>query len=273
MKSFHEMLKNITSSRHHDHMLRFAKPLNDHLGINHFWYYRITFLGFYSYLGTHSAWNEFCFDQLSLEHFPCLRHPNVLQSGISLMKTDSDSAYKNIQQIAWDKFQINFNLNLIKNIPEGIEAFGFATRFDDQKEEERLINELPTLRYFIKMFREKNKKLFKLIEDNQVDLSSCFGKRFYERQKILVLPNKRDHLLHKIGFEAALSLTTREIDVLRFISNGFPASYIAKNLKLSQRTIENYIATIKCKLGCNSKVDLILKAQEISSTGYFDHPF
>lgn len=269
MKQFHEMLRTVTSSAQHDQMLRFAAPLS-HLGVSHFWYYKITFSGDYSYLGTHSAWNEFCIDRAMVKHFPCLRHPEALQTGINLMKLTADNDYKAVLDIAWDKFHINLGINLISSIPEGIEAFGFGSYFNDPFAEQRLLNELPLLRYFIKLFRAKHKKLFYILDDNQVNLPSHFGHVFYERPKTLVSMHNRDKFLRKLGFESILTLTRREIDVLKYIASGFPASYIANQLGLCSRTVENYIATIKGKLSCNSKVELIRKAQEIGSTGFFD---
>lgn len=267
MKNFQEMLRKITSSPHHNQMMRYAAPLNDHFGINHLWYYKITNTGCYSYLGTHSAWSEFCFDASMVSSFPCLRHPNTLKSGIHLMKAAEDSGYQNVVKTAWEKFHVNFNINLIQKVPEGIEAFGFATRFNDCHADERLLNELPLLCHFTKEFRKNHKKLFQLLDDNQVNLTSEFGNVFYERPKDLAFSGSRDEFLRKMGLESMLKLTPREFDVLKYLAHGYPASYIANELQLSPRTIENYIVTIKCKLTCFSKVELIKKAREIVAIG------
>ncbi|MBS4168711.1 helix-turn-helix transcriptional regulator [Parachlamydia sp. AcF125] len=266
MNCYNEMLKKITSSPYHHKMLQFAAPLNDHLGINHFWYYRITFSGHYCYVGTNSAWNEFCFENQMYIHFPCLRHPKTLQNGLSLMKASEDPSYQDVLKTAWEKFNINFNINLQKITPYGIEAFGFATRFNDLKAEERLINDLPVLRNFIKVFKERNEKLFCLLDECQLHLPSQVGSKFYEQPKTLIFPSQHQLFMEKIGFRPPLSLTPREKDILRFIASGYPASYIAEQLRLSQRTVENYIATLKCKLSCSSKVELIQEAQKLALT-------
>lgn len=270
MKAFHEMLRKIASSPDHDQMLRFTVPLKDYLGINHFWYYRITFTGFYSYLGTHTAWNEFCFDHSMTSHFSCVRHPNILPKGIYFMKAGAVGEYKNVLQLAWDKFHINFNINLIDHIPEGIEAFGFATHYNDAKVEERLINHLPMLRYFTTVFRNKYKKIFQLLEDNQIHIGTLFGSAFYEHSKVSRQTIARDEFLRKIGCQEIFALSPREKEVLRFVTNGFPASYIAQQLKLKCKTVENYIDTIKDKLSCFSKIELIQKAQQMASIGFLD---
>src|SRR5262245_58049475 len=104
MDPFIEMMERTQSSLYYDQMCRFAKPLHDHFGINHFWYYRISRSGFYSYAGTHAAWNEYCFGHSLTKHFPCLRHPNVLRSGITLMRPGSNVPYAQVLQRAWEKF-------------------------------------------------------------------------------------------------------------------------------------------------------------------------
>lgn len=270
MNKFHEMLRKTSSSPYYNSMMRSAAPLNDCFGINHFWYYKITSKGHYAYLGTHTDWSEFCFDKAMVSHFPCLRHPNSVKSGVQLMKAGADVEYKQVLDTAWDKYKINFNINLIEAIPEGIEAFGFASRFNDPLAEERLLNQLPILHYFTKCFRAENEKLFQLLNDNQVDLSSEFGPVFYERPKALALPDAREQLLRRMGFEWIFSLSQREKEIMGHLRHGYPASYVAEKLHLSCRTVENYIAIIKSKLSCRSKVELIQKARELASTGYFE---
>jgi DNA-binding CsgD family transcriptional regulator len=250
-------------------MVRFAKPLYDHFGVNHFWYYRITRKGEYSYAGTHAAWNEYCFDQSLLAHFPCLRHPNVLRRGITLMKAGDHEPYKEVQKQAWDQFGIHFNLNIFNNCAEGIEAFGFGTRFQDHEAEERLLNELPLLRYFIKDFRQKNETLFQLLKEETVDLSANIGAIFYERPKEIVLPLERSLFLRQMGY-GEIKLTPREKEIAKLLASGFPASYIKDQLHLGIRTVENYIVTLKNKLSCHSKVELIKKSQELVSIGFLD---
>ena len=90
MNCFAEMSRRIQTSPQYDSFRRFSSPLKTHFGINHFWYYRITDAGHYSFLGTHTAWNEHCFNELPLHLFPCLRHPSLLNTGITLMKASRD---------------------------------------------------------------------------------------------------------------------------------------------------------------------------------------
>jgi DNA-binding CsgD family transcriptional regulator len=51
----------------------------------------------------------------------------------------------------------------------------------------------------------------------------------------------------------------REMEVLSYIVTGKSAREIGNLLALSVRTVENYIANIKQKADCKTKVDLVLK--------------
>jgi len=113
----------------------------------------------------------------------------------------------------------------------------------------------------------KHVKLFHLLEENVVDLSANIGEIFHERPKGVILPFERVRFLRELGCHSLLDLTPREKDILKLLANGFPSSYIKEELRLGIRTVENYIAAIKSKLSCRSKVELIKKAQEIASTG------
>lgn len=265
MNTFSEMITKVRSSPHYDRMVRSALPLKDYFGINHFWYYRITFSGLYSYFGTYTAWDEFCFENNIARHFPCLRHPHVLQTGINLMKAEEEPEYLEVLRMVWEKFKINFHFNLLRSTEEGIEAVGFGSHFNDMKADERILNELPLLSHFTKEFRKQNKKFFQTLDECQVDLPAQFGTLFYEQPKRVILCSGRNALLRQMGLKEISQLTAGEVSLLKGISRGYPASYIAKELRLSVRTIENRIAVLKEKLSCRSKVELIDKAHEIVS--------
>ncbi|MBA3284149.1 MAG: helix-turn-helix transcriptional regulator [Nitrosopumilus sp.] len=264
------MLKRNNLSPHHKQMIKSAFPLQDCFKINHFWYYKITHSGNYSYIGTNEAWNEFCFDTPLLKSFTCLRHLECLPKGISLMKAGAKEEYKELLDLAWEKFGVNFNINITNETNDGVEAFGFATNFNDPYADERLLNKLSYLREFIRFFKEHNAKALHFVNENKVHLPTVFGQQFYEPTNALSIPFEREKLLRHMGFGAFFTLTPREKDILKFIAYGYPASYVAQQLCLSKKTVENYLATIKCKLACTSKIQLIQLSQQISATGFFD---
>jgi DNA-binding CsgD family transcriptional regulator len=265
MKDFQEMFRRTVSSPFHDQMVRFAAPLRDHFGINHFWWYRINNAGDYSSLATHTEWSEECFYADNAGYLDGLRHPKVTATGIHLMSTWNADGFLAGRQVAWNKYKINLQVNVVEKNSDGIEAFGFGSQFNDPKADERILNELPLLRHFAKSFRQNNEKLFQLVHENRVSLIEHFGATFYEQPKTIAIPHDRENFLRKMGLGWIFSLTPRERDVVNFLSSGFTASYIAEQLGLETRTVENYITNIKAKLSCSSKLELIQKAKEMTS--------
>jgi len=55
-------------------------------------------------------------------------------------------------------------------------------------------------------------------------------------------------------------LTKREEDVVRLLAEGLQNREIAKELKLSEHTVKNYLFHIFDKLGVSSRVELVLYA-------------
>jgi DNA-binding NarL/FixJ family response regulator len=62
-----------------------------------------------------------------------------------------------------------------------------------------------------------------------------------------------------VGINALL--TPREFDVYRLMVAGGSVTGIAAHLNLSAKTVSNYQTIIRQKLGAESAVDLLLKAQ------------
>jgi len=268
MKEFHEMLRRVTSSPYHDQMVSYIRPLNYHFGVNHFWYYRITNGGHYTYLGTHNSWSAYCFENHMLSQFPMLRHPETQESGISLMKQTTSPGFLTAQKEAWEHFGINFNVNITSRISSGVEAFGFATQSNHPKMDEMILKELPLMTYFAKSFRKRHRKLFDLVLDNPVDISEHIGETFHKAERLAPYPLEKEDFLRKLGWIPHERLTRREKSVLKQLSNGYPASHIGRLLSISKRTVENNIANIKSKFYYSSKVELINKARELETIGY-----
>jgi DNA-binding NarL/FixJ family response regulator len=62
--------------------------------------------------------------------------------------------------------------------------------------------------------------------------------------------------------QLAQTLSTRELEVLRLLAQGFAADEIAVRLGLSPKTAANHQSSIKHKLGAGSALQLILIAQQ-----------
>jgi DNA-binding CsgD family transcriptional regulator len=237
----------------------------DHLScfqINHFWLYKISNDGFFSFLGSHNQWNDLQFEQKTHLKNPYIRHPSVLQNGISLMAEVEDLDFRDQCSLARNKFDVNFNINLSYPTQEGIEGFGVATPFLTSQVTCTLLNELPMLKLFLKQFKSQYPKIFQQLDEHSVDMAKVVGPAFYTPKGSIVhtLPEKKVFLT-KIGIQDK-HLSAQEIKVLGKITDGYCSREIAEDLSLSKRTVEHYIDNIKNKFGCHTKRELIQKIKE-----------
>lgn len=265
MSTITEMYRKTTTSSGHDRMLRSVRPLFDYFGMNHFYYVRTSSSGHCTMLGTHHELMEHLLTNNSLlQSCPLLRKHNPFK-GVTIPKLYVDSVYKEFIETAWNRFQVNFTINIQRKSGDCIVDYGFGVSHKHPLTEQHLFNELPLLNSFLDHFHEVNKTHIQLAWENRVNLGSMMGSKFYENPVDYSMFGKKEHLLKQLGLEAALLLSKREQEIINYIVHGYPASFIADQMKLSSRTIENYIGTIKEKLNCSTKVELIQKAQKIAS--------
>jgi DNA-binding CsgD family transcriptional regulator len=67
----------------------------------------------------------------------------------------------------------------------------------------------------------------------------------------------------KPSTELTFGLSQRQIDCLYYLVKGMTLKQIAKSLNLSPRTVEHYLDSVKLKLNCTSRAELIGKAFQI----------
>lgn len=261
-----ESLTELITCRFHKKIKKACAPLFDYFNLSDFWYYRITNSGHTTYLASHDTWSEFFAEEKFYLNFPLLRHPQYFEDGPNLLLSLRDEPFSRVSTAAKEKFGIHHCLALINKVPEGVEGFGFSSSFPDELQKAILLKELPLLRLFIKKFREENRFLLSLLEDNQIDVAELIGPTFYEK---VVSPEsaEKQELLKNLGIGAPCS--PREIDVMKLLLKGYSASQIGKEIFLSKRTIEHHVERMKDKFGCDSKAELIQKARELECLGYF----
>lgn len=266
MTTLQEMHKRTTSSFEYAKMVQYARPLFDCLDINYFYYMRILVQDEHTnflLLGTNLEWQEYLYSdptRLSSWLLTIIPDKTEFKTGIRVFKDCNSPPL----DIAWNNFGIKFSVCIQNKIDGGIESYGFGIKFPHPKAEEQLLNELSLLRAFISFFHKENKKLLNLASENQVDISSIISIPEGQPTKDF-RSNQKKILLKQLGLESMTSLTRREIEILRFMAEGLSTRDIAHHLHLSTRTVENHLETIKSKLDCNSKAELIKKAQDIDS--------
>src|SRR5262249_40932690 len=152
--------------------------------------------------------------------------------------------------------------NIQRKTTFGVESFGFGVNSIHPKADQHMINHLSFLNKFTDYYLDENNKLINSMEDFQVEIASLFGPCYFATASNFPLfTEAKKKLMKQLGLGSVELLTSRELDVIKYIASGYSAAYIATQLGISKRTVEKYTENIKYKLNCDSKISLINKAQ------------
>ena len=272
MSIFKAMLEN-TTIQFQRKIEKACAPLVEYFGLRHFWYHKVTNSGYLSAMSNLPAWAEYFFSEMNPLIYPYFRHPRNFCDKIILSKINDveDPELNELHCIAKEKYNVHHSFMTIQKTTDGVEFFAFALNYSNERQHALLISELSLILLFIKSFRKENQSIFDSLEDNQVNVSNQLGENFLTTHISGISDiSSRNVFLKKIGLEIPKALSAREIEVMKLLLNGFfSANEIAEKMNLSKRTIEAYIENIKNKLDCFSKPELIRKAIDLESIGYF----
>ncbi len=268
MRETHDMTK--ASKKFHNKVKSFCDPLVQLFGINHFYHAKVTNAGHFIGLNLNPGWEEFFFsDKTHLLIWPDKCLPRKVKEGVRFLQEDENENFNKLLKTAKEEYSLNFSLQIVEKTPQGTDMYGFALNSQNPHQHMVLINEIPLLRLFIKRFQEEFKPLYAALNDNKVDMPSLLGPQFFKAKVPAITRSfMRDQFLQKMGIEIP-SLTDREIEVIKYLIQGYSASQLAAELFISKRTAEHHIERIKYKFNSFSKSELIRKIRELESIGYF----
>jgi DNA-binding CsgD family transcriptional regulator len=161
-------------------------------------------------------------------------------------------------------FNISNLVMLYKMHDDHTECCHFGSTADNYKAQQLFVNHRDLLERFIEYFRERAQVLIKkaklqpiLIPDqykrdfsSAPPIASSFDREAFINSTRILTPSQQ---------LCEIPLSKRETESLRLYTQGKTAKEIGKILQLSNRTIENYLRTIKNKFGVTSKAALIHK--------------
>jgi DNA-binding CsgD family transcriptional regulator len=270
MKNFQEMIECSTIS-HSDAIQRFCQPLDDHFGINYFWYYKISNDGSFNCFGNHIEWMEHCYANKLYLANPYLRHPSFYSPGINLLRKANNPTFQDSIDLGKKLFNVDLSLVTIEKCSDGIEGFGFATCLEQDQAVSMYLAEMPKLMLFSHCFKKEFNRLIEATNRDPANLRTAMGKLFDTSPTTSPKPKEIDLFLKKLGVHSKIPLTSREKGICSFLLDGYSAAQIASELSLSKRTIEHAIENIKDKLHLTKKMELISKLNELSKLGNWLH--
>ena len=161
-----------------------------------------------------------------------------------------------------EKFGLWHGLSIYIRYSEYTEAWCFATISENHLIHDLYLNHTDALKHFILYFKSKASDLLdhsnknKLLTTQAKSFEIIRKKPLEERVNNFFESTKIKTIL--LGDSAsAPRLSCREAECIQYLSHGKATKEIARLLKISPRTVETYIDSLKKKVGCTMKNDLI----------------
>lgn len=275
MSTFSELVKKYVLGES-SKLKKITEPLHRFLGSVYFTYHRIDTEGNYYALVDRPDWAEYYDHHALYLADPYLCHPDHYQTGISLWaETFSSPELSTTFAEMKALFGFEQGLLLIQKQQKSVEFFGVALPAGSQLVEHCLA-ELGILSSFCTHFKQENHLVIQDLLQNPVDLQGIKRESFFLAKKSSPLKkSNKECVLKAMGLHHLVSmaqtLSRREKEVLQLLCQGYSARMMGFQLKLSSRTIEQYVESAKNKLGCLQREELIrtgLKLQQLNELSH-----
>ncbi len=193
--------------------------------------------------------------------------PNAFKERIeSFLIPTLNGPHKRVIDDLINKFHSMPGIGLLYNKKQYFEIFCFCYKSDEIGFINNFLNNLDVLKKFALYFREKAEKLIKIAEKNKILLPNHMrGLDFTDLQSDDVLIANTSEFQHITKFDKIciegnygyVNLSQQESRSINFLIKGNSVKETAQLMLLSPRTIEGYLNTIKLKLGCKTKNEVI----------------
>lgn len=251
MNDLSQMIK-LYSARHKNKINEICSPLSVYLNIPVFTYYCIEADGRFVYITNAIEFHEFYFQNKLYVGNPYFGHPALFRSGQTISPCTMDEESKKIlnSRFKADHFFLTLNAN-----EEKVEGFIFANENVGQEKEVHYIEQLGLLEKFGKYFKNEAKDLIGKMHADQFNALDALGKERFEAYQPIPLSNHNPDVMKFL--KAVTGLSRQELRCLELFKQGKSAQGTAAVMEISPRTVESYFESIKNKLGCSSKYDLL----------------
>lgn len=170
-------------------------------------------------------------------------------------------------KLARERYDSDNGITLIKKQLEFTDFYFFSGSTSNTELIHFYHNHLEIMETFIRYFQDRASKILKQATKHRVQLPSG---NFIEPATGAINDPFDSNEIHASLYEMHLSkyylqhpdhtgikLSGRELDCIFALNKGYSAKSIAKSLNLSNRTVETYIDSVRNKLSCNSKHDIL----------------
>lgn len=253
-------------------MQKMYTVLKEHFNINYFYYQILSSDGKCSIITCDPKYAEFYLANKCYLADPFLRHPSNFNEGTVFWSSMTQPCEEKLRDTMREHFNVDHGIELIQksdNPNYDYEFFGFTAPTHHKEITNIFVNEIDLFRKFCHYFRAEMSQILRKMQENPVNMGELKGEKFFEINPVgFRLPTERrtdleqnflstTHSLINGKPELLLPLSQRERECLALYVQGKSAAGTAEILGLSYRTIEHYIESIKNKLNCDKKSDIL----------------
>jgi DNA-binding CsgD family transcriptional regulator len=165
--------------------------------------------------------------------------------------------YSDLIHYAKTYLNIGNFIDLVERHEDYIELFCYGSNADHPEIVNYYLNNMNFLENFKLYFKEEAACLLKEAENKKIQLSELMYPPYMGLKK-QSMSHFENPMRQKFYFQNKnITLTSRQYDCLEQLAFGCTSKEAAKNLGLSYRTVENYLANLKSLFNCHRKSQLI----------------
>jgi len=235
-------------------------PLFKHFKINFFSHTRALYNGGFAALMTLPELTEYYIDKKYPIRFS-YGQGIYLEQGFYLNVTSEDQAAASGMLL---DLKENFNtanfFYIVEKNKSYDDFYAFATTPENQSIYNHYLNNLDLINLFLLHYKSKAKNLISKAAPLFYNSDSFAMQQITDQKKIEREACKESLSLKKItvcGHLGEVVISKRELDCIKYLIKSYSYKEIAQALNLSPRTVETYINSLKDKLGCANKWELI----------------
>lgn len=243
------------TEKHDKKIKAICRPLNDHLQIPYFSYYQFDETGKFCFLSNYAEPADFYYSEKLFEHNPFFVHPDLLISGTLITSSTLSEEYLKTIEASQRKFQLSHAFLMVEKQGNLVEGFLYGTKIKDPLFSNSYYTNIDLLKKFNRYFVREAAAIIKKMKEDPFNIQQARGAAFLKRDP--TLPLSSCDIRTKAFLKSISPLSTREHECLELFRKGHSAQSTAAKLGLSKRTVEHYFDSIKDKLQCSSKRELL----------------
>lgn len=254
-----------------DRVRQMTRHFCEPLGITTFGYVRVSRDGDVSWLTTQPDQDRFLIESGALDDDPLLNTPEALKEGMYLWFNDRqfpgcETFYRERSRL----FKMDHGMVVVRHHKNYLETCCFSGLLAQRPLYNFFLNEKALFNTFMEHFTVQiDLSLLNLLEKGVTigALKSSCGQPSVK--DVQLTSEERATLAEVCGWKNLLKLSKREKECLMLLPDGYTYQMIGTALKLSERTVEHYLDSVKNKLGLKTRAELHLAAKKLKALGLF----